>query len=161
MNYHYCQACFKKTPKTVDGIRFCVHCGKSFGEDEHNLYPSQHKIVSQLHNLPPKPKQTLRDKLCERLKFKEFRQQSTDNDANDLLDNDDDIESDYNAQVPDIHKLDLEVDIPRDQGIAISNIAQGAKRQTRLENTNNEKVKFNKERFWAQYQKEASSIRKK
>ena len=159
MNYHYCQACFKKTPQITDVVNFCSHCGKSFLEDNDQPTTSNNIIIS---TTTPQHRQTFKDKSRERLQFKN-RQKSTnheDDETDDLLD-DNSTESNYNAKVPNINKLDLEVDITQDRPAAIGSIAQGIKRQPKPENTNNKKVKLNKKQFWAQYQKEASSIRKK
>lgn len=155
MNYHYCQVCFKKTPQTTDIIKFCAHCGKSFSEPE-NLSISTTNNSTKFICLPSK---TFKDKARERLESKS-RRQSVEEDGdeiNDLLD--DDIESDYGAQMPNINKLDLEVDLSPDQGVSISNIARGAKRDARIDNT--KKVKINKKKFLEQYKKEASAIRNK
>lgn len=157
MNYHYCQACFKKTPQTVDIIKFCAHCGKPFLENINQSTLSHGNLTRDL------TRKSLRDKLRQQLKSNHKQSiidDDQDNDTDDLLD-DNDIESDDNIRVPNIHKLDLEVDVQQDKGVAISHIAQAAKRQPKPENTSNKKTKFNKKQFLAQYQKEASSIRQK
>ena len=166
MNYHYCQTCFKKTPQTIDIIKFCAHCGKSFGEEERPPHPSPHKVVSQVNSFIPRHKQTLRDKFRERLNNQRAELTITDNEDDDsddstIVDNDDNDNFDKVIKVPDLHGQQLEVDIGQEYVVPICSLAQGIKRQSKIEHTNSQKTQLNKKQFWAQYQKEASSIRKK
>lgn len=153
MNVIYCQKCFKKTPQTVDIPKFCSHCGKPFIEAS----------ASTITNIDF---QSSSNKQSPQLQSKrsELRRRA---DIEGDLDNFDDLETEIDDEndevsVPNINKLDVEVDIPKETAAPLRSVARNTPRQPRTKTSTNPKTKkIDKKKFLAEFQKQASAIKPK
>jgi hypothetical protein len=145
MNFIYCQSCFKKTPQTIDIVKFCAHCGKSFSISQ-GIIDNRNKSTDSLSSI-------IKRKAIKTAIF--YGQDDEDNENNDIeedLSNQEEIQS-----VPNIQKLEIEVDIPKEPVYTVGSIAKGLPRKAR-EKQNIKPI--DKEKFLEEFLKSASSLRK-
>lgn len=160
MNYHYCQFCYKKTAQGSDIVRFCSHCGKSFSEttastlQTPNKTSETQKIIQQFSNIDSRTKSSI--EAYKRSLANRGLSEVDDGNDND----DDDFDRDDNIKVPNISKLQVDIDIEQNSGTPIRSLASGAQRKPRAE-TNKPSIKLNKKKFLQEYRKQAAAIKPK
>lgn len=147
MNYLYCQTCFKKTAQISDMVKFCSHCGKPFNES--------------LVSTPSKPTYTqptnsTTEVYRQLLAKRGIKIEDDDEEEEGIIENEDgeDILS-----VPDIKKLNVDVDIDRNKGFSVRSLAQGA--APRKPRSDTVKPKKRDKNFLKNYLKSAAALRPK
>lgn len=162
MQSNYCQSCFKKTTQTIDIVKFCAHCGKPFSEVTSSIAAKPQNVISPpweytapVKELEKRDNRKYREKILSQTRNKRLE----DNDEDDIDDDVDDFDGEEdNVRVPNISKLDVEIDIPRNEGQTLKSLAQGAPRKPK------QKIKapkVNQKEFLANFLKSASSLKKR
>lgn len=144
MNYHYCQSCFKKTAQGSDIVKFCAHCGKPLVSESNFTSAAAPKQPN--HTIPNSSLEAYRRALAKR-----------GLDLEDAVDENDGDAYDENIRVPNMERLEAEVNIDQQSAIPIRSLAKSAPRPVRTDNK--KAAKINKKKFLQEYQRQAAAIR--
>lgn len=129
----YCTQCGSPTAYSLSKPKFCSSCGKPFNESfTKNVIATQKPNIQQKNTLP-------------RL---------------DIEDDYDDI-GDEAHSVPNISRLNYEIESSRDQKIKIGDIIGTAEKRNKEKNKSKRLSKVDRKKFLEEFKKEAGAIRPK